>query len=77
MQQYGLWDQEGPLEEKSTSKEQDKNAKGGKENGKKKQEKEEVKVEDYTFSTSSTLEDLDKIEKNPFEEVGADINSLK
>lgn len=76
MQQYGLWDHEGPLDEKSASKEQEKTAKEGKENGKKKKEK-EVQREDYTFSTSSTLEDLDKIEKNPFEQVGAGIISFK
>lgn len=73
LQQYGLWDHEGPLDEKSSSKEHGKNVKEGNENGRKKKEKEEVAGEAYTFSTSSTLEDLDKIEKDPFEQVGADI----
>ncbi|XP_037530440.1 piezo-type mechanosensitive ion channel component 1, partial [Nematolebias whitei] len=66
LMQYGLWDHEGPLDEKSSSKERGKNVKEG--NGRKKKEKEEVTGEGYTFSTSSTLEDLDKIEKNPFEQ---------
>ncbi|XP_017285833.1 piezo-type mechanosensitive ion channel component 1 isoform X2 [Kryptolebias marmoratus] len=67
LMQYGLWDHEGPLDEKSSSKEPGENIKEGGENGRKKKGK-EVKGEDYTFSTSSTLENLDKIEKNPFEQ---------